>query len=228
MSQRRYRDDEVREIFELATTDKTSEPPTASPREGLTLAEMQSIGQEVGLAPDVVARAAAAFEAGAPRDLRTSWGVPIEVGLTVPLPRAPTDLEWEQLVSELRETFHARGKITTLGGLREWRNGNLHAAVEPTEAGYRLRLGTLKSSAARLNTTGAISVVASSAVLASLALSGNLGPGHVAALLAPVLMGSLGIGALLSNRIRLPQWARRRDEQMKHIAARIRSIMGIK
>lgn len=229
MTQRRYRDDEVREISGLATTEKISDPPSSSTANGLTLAEIQSIGLEVGLESDVVARAAAALDARAPQHWRKSWGMPIEVGLTVPLPRSLADLEWEQLVAELRTTFRATGKITTHGGLREWTNGNLHASVEPIEAGYRLRLGTLKGDAAGVNALGAAGIVASTVVFGSLLVSGDLVSGNLlAALLKPIILGAAGIGAFAANWFRLPRWARQRDEQMNHIAARLRSIMGMR
>ena len=90
--ERRYRDEEVREVFELATRRGVSELPVRSETDGLTLADLQDIGREVGLEPTVVAQAAAALEARAPTALqRTSLGMPIEVGRTVVLPRPLTD-----------------------------------------------------------------------------------------------------------------------------------------
>ena len=118
--------------------------------EGLTLAELQAIGHEVGLPPERIFEAASALDRR--REVppsRTSLGVPISVGLTVDLPRAPTDREWDMLVAELRTTFRARGRVESTGGSRQWVNGNLHAYVEPTQSGYRLRMGTLKGNASR-------------------------------------------------------------------------------
>ena len=89
-----------------------------------------------------------------------AWLV-IEVGLMLPLARAVTDHEWEQLVAELRATFRAKGRITTHGNLREWSNGNLSAAIEPTETGYRLRLGTLKGDAIGINAMAATGMAGS-------------------------------------------------------------------
>ena len=138
MTERRYNDDEVRKIFGLATRPDTSKPAVPTTTSGLTLAEIQSIGLEVGLQPDAVARAATSLDTAPAHNLRTSWGMPVEVARTVSLPRTITDHEWEQLVGELRTTFRANGKITTHGSLKQWRNGNLHVSVEPTENGARL------------------------------------------------------------------------------------------
>lgn len=226
MTERRYREEEVRRIFGLAT-QKAAETSPSSPANGLTLAEMQNIGLEVGLHPDAVARAAALYEERTPQLVRKSMGVPVEVGRTVALERALTDHEWDQLVAELRHTFQAKGKSTMQGGLREWRNGNLHASIEPTESGYRLRMGTVKGDAAGMNALGASGIVASVVTLVSLALSQDLAA-DPDVLLGPVMFATAGIGVLISNWVRLPRWAQRRAQQMNHIAARIRSIMAVK
>ena len=47
--ERRYSEDEIRKIVETATTRASERSPT--PSDGLTLAEVQMIGQEVGLSP---------------------------------------------------------------------------------------------------------------------------------------------------------------------------------
>jgi hypothetical protein len=221
MPERRYREDEVREIFELATSRKALGAGSPTAADGLTLADIQSIGREVGLEPGLVARAAAILDTRLTRPMRRSWGMRIEVGRVVPLPRALSDREWERLVAELRSTFRARGQVTDHGGLREWANGNLHAQVEPTEDAYRLRLGTLKGDAAGVNALGATGVVAGAIVFGSIAASGGLPD----AVLAPALIAASGIGAFLANLLRLPRWARQREAQMDHIADVVRSMI---
>ncbi|HEX6065274.1 MAG TPA: hypothetical protein VFZ04_13680, partial [Longimicrobiales bacterium] len=103
MNDRKYREDEVRKIFKLATTERVANGP-APTSEGLTLAEIQSIGREVGVDSDVIARAAASLDATALEHKRTAFGAPVEVGRIVPLARAMTDHEWEQTVALLRST----------------------------------------------------------------------------------------------------------------------------
>ncbi|CAN5738564.1 hypothetical protein BH23GEM9_BH23GEM9_32100 [soil metagenome] len=218
---RRYREDEVREIFGLAAQPGNASPPVSVPK-GLTLADIQEIGLEVGLEPAVIARAAASLDArGTKLPRRTSLGMPIEVGRIVPLPRALTDLEWERLVAELRSTFGARGKVTSLGGLREWANGNLHACIEPTEAGYRLRLGTVKGDAITLNILGATGLATGAITFGAILAGGGLQE----AFFVPVMFGASGVAAFLSNLLRLPRWTQQREQQMEHIASRIGSIM---
>lgn len=218
--QRTYDDDEVREIFAAAARRELANPqPTAAP--GLTLAELQDIGREAGLDAADVARAAAALEARALQvPTRTSLGMPIEVIRVVPLPRAPKDTEWEQLVGELRATFRARGRVASQGGLREWANGNLHACVEPSGNGYRLRLGTVKGEARTLNAMAGAGFLAGAVGLAS-ALAG----GAPQDLIPPAFIAASSIAAFGANVLRLPRWADTRRRQMDFIAARIAAIM---
>jgi hypothetical protein len=222
MTQRRYGDDEVREIFELASQRDGGAMPVRSSAEGLTLDDLQDIGREVGLAPTAVAEAAAALEmrTSMPPQKR-SLGMPIEVCRIVALARPPTDSEWEQLVAELRATFGARGRVSSQGGLREWVNGNLHACIEPAEVGYRLRLGTRKSDAATLNALGATGVVTGAIAFGALLMSGGLQE----ALFVPWMISASGVAAVFANVLRLPQWRREREEQMNHIAATVAAIM---
>ena len=222
MTNRRYTEAEVREIFELATRNRSREPASVPASQGLTLSDMQEIAQEVGLAPSDVTRAAAALDArGARAPRRTSLGMPISVGRTVPLPRALTDHEWDQLVAELRSTFQARGKVSSQGALREWTNGNLHAMVEPTATGYRLRLGTLKSDGVGWNALGIVTVAAGAALTAAGLVFGGLSDMAV----APAVLGGSGTLALLSNALRLPRWARTREQQMQRIANKVTAMM---
>jgi hypothetical protein len=221
--QRRYHDDEVREIFGRASDRQHADPPPHGDPAGLTLAEIQSIGLEVGLEPTVVARAAASLDVGAARlPQRTSLGMPIEVRRIVPLPRDLTDAEWAQLVAELRATFGARGRVASQPEFREWVNGNLHALVEPAEGGYRLRLGTVKGDASTLNFIGAAGLGAGAIAFGSAVLSAGI---SVDALFAPVMIGAAGTAAFLANMLRLPRWARQRERQMDYIADRVRTIV---
>jgi hypothetical protein len=221
--ERRYGEKEVAEIFEAAASPRASGGRALTSAEGLTLGELQAIGAEVGIAPERIADAAAALDLrpeAAPRR-RTYLGMPISVGRTVDLPRAPTDREWELLLAELRETFGAHGKDKSGGGLRAWTNGNLHAYVEPTEAGHRLRLGTLKGNSVALGRLGIAGLVVGLLMLAVLLLTGA----PTDDLEMAALFALMGAAALAINALRLPRWAHEREEQMEYIAARARTLI---
>jgi hypothetical protein len=220
--ERRYGDEEVARIFETAASPQAPGSPTSASGSGFSLAELQAIGAEVGIGPERIAYAAATLEVrghAAPR--RTQLGVPVAVGRTVDLPRTPTDREWELLLAELRETFGAHGKDVSRGELRAWRNGNLHAYVEPTEAGQRLRLGTVKGDAVSIRWLGTAGVLAGLAMLVFALLFGEGSDGVEMAL----LFAAMGIFALAVNALRLPRWAQEREEQMEYIATRAHALM---
>ena len=217
----RYREDEVREIFERAATAAEGRALTTT-RDGFTLAELQAIGRDVGIDPGRIADAAAALEVrrGAlPR--QTLLGMPVSVGRTVSLSRAPTDHEWEQLVAVLRETFHAAGKVRVEGGLRQWTNGNLGAFVEREDDGWRLRLRTRREDAAPYMNVGIAGVAVGIAIALFMVLTGTVTDDILGALI--LFMG--GLGFLGYNAIRLPAWAAERERQMEHVAERMRALL---
>jgi hypothetical protein len=212
--ERRYQEHEVRQILDLAIGPEgaPAEPfPTA---EGLTLLELQDIGREVGLPTNRITQAIAAFEGrgeSVPRG--TTLGLPTSVGSIVALPRNPSDREWERLVAELRTTFGAKGELTSHGGLREWSHGTLHAFIEPTETGHRLRLAD-----SMLGAVGGIAVggfFMAFSLLILIVLLGKDDPGFRFAV--PAFFSSIG-GVLIGGSVRaLPRWAREQEKRMEDI-----------
>jgi hypothetical protein len=220
--ERRYREEEVSEILDLASRDEALAAEAPSGRD-LALSEIQDIGREVGLDPGDIARAAAVVDARTevlPR--RTSVGMPVSVGRIVELDRALTEGEWEALVSELRQTFDATGEVAPHGGIRRWANGNLEAFLEPYASGHRLRIRTRKGGAIALNWIGVASL-ALGLVLTALAGSSTNPPELV---LPVLLLGTVGIGSLLWNWLRLPGWAQEREGQMEYIAETARGLQS--
>jgi hypothetical protein len=221
--ERRYGEEEVRRIFGLASKAQEEERPALSSGDGLTLAELTEIGREVGLEPERISAAAASLDVrGSSLPRRKVLGMPIGVGRTVELPRAPTDHEWQLLVAELRATFDARGKVTSQGGILEWTNGNLHAYVEPTESGHRLRLRTLKGSAMTMNVLGGVALSLSVVVLVVGALTGQLADELSSAL----IFATAAAAVFASNAVTLPRWADEREGQMEHIARTARALLS--
>lgn len=215
MTERRYGDDEVREIFSLATTGEAREQALPVESDGFTLAELQRIGAEAGIDPARVAQAAASMTTrGTVAPIARMFGMPVGVSRVVALPRAPTDREWEQLVSRLRTVFAAQGQFSTLGGLREWSNGNLHVSIEPAENGAQMRLSTRNEGMVAVNglaaVFGAMSLFTSAMALAT----GK--PEKVLFTLGT--FGSMSLIAFVANFIRGPRWVRERDAQFAALA----------
>ncbi len=221
MPERRFNDAEVAAILERAAEAQhtsSRQLPSGEAGEGMTLAELQAIGSEVGIDSRLVARAAHALDKGRRSTSRRFLGLPIGVGCTVDLGRKLSDDEWERLVVDLRETFDARGNIRQEGSLRQWTNGNLQALLEPTSTGHRLRLRTVKGDAVTWITGGLFSVGVSAAGYVALALRGVGDAGNMTGLAFLSLMGVMMFGA---GALRLPGWARLRRKQMEDIAERL-------
>ena len=58
MAERRYNDKEIAAIFRAAAETPPGAQREVPEDEGLTLADLQAIGREVGMAPDAIAHAA--------------------------------------------------------------------------------------------------------------------------------------------------------------------------
>ena len=219
MSERRYNDEEVAAVFERAAEDRQGAPRQATSGSGMTLAELQEIGREVGISPEAIAQAAGLLDHAGPPSSRTYFGLPIGVGRTVDLGRLLTEAEWERLVVDLRETFDARGNVRSDGSFRQWTNGNLQALLEPTPTGHRLRLQTIKGDARTMMTAGLVILVMAAVTLISTGLAGGLGEAG-----SIVRIASLsGLGLLLGSigALQLPKWARQRGLQMDGVVSRL-------
>jgi len=220
MAERRYNDKEIAAIFRAASEQEPDSPQRQVARdEGLTLAELQAIGGEVGISSDAVAHAARAVDVRLDAPSRTFLGLPIGVARTVNLHRRLTDEEWERLVVQLREVFNARGRTRSEGSLRQWTNGNLQVLLEPTETGHRLRFGTLHGGA-RASIGAGIAVLG---ITATVVISSAVGGTLNAAVPGIALLFAAGVGMIASGALRLPRWARLRERQMEALAARITS-----
>jgi hypothetical protein len=217
MPERRFTDAEVAEIFQRATEVQAPQRSALTSTDGMTLAELQEIGREAGIAPDAVAIAARSLVDAGVQTGRTLLGFPIGVGRTVDLERKISDQEWEQIVVDLRQTFDARGRVRQEGSFHQWTNGNLQALLEPTPTGHRLRLKTFNANARNMMMTG-LTVAGVAAAVAIGRLVAGAGVRRPGEYLAIVVAGAavFAIGAL-----RLPAWARLRQQQMKDVISRV-------
>lgn len=218
MLDRRYSDEDARRILALAADTETAVSAAAS--DSWTLEELQRAGAEAGLAPSSIAAAALSIERKAPADARL-LGLPVAVSRAVPLPRTMTDADWQQLVSQLRATFDAEGRVRVIGERREWRVGNLRVTHEPTGDGALLDLRTLKGDAMVLVRTGA--VILAAAAIGAVVLVGRQDMSGLAAI---VLVGATGLASIVMGAARLPAWASARTRQFASLADYARRLVG--
>lgn len=219
MAERRYTEEEVTAIFARATEVQAATPRQLPPTEGMSLVELQAIGREAGIAPELVAEAARTLDRSPEPRVPTFLGLPLGVAHTVELGRRLSDDEWERFVVQLRETFDARGKIFVEGSLRSWTNGNLNVLVEPSDDGDRVRFRTIRSQARPFMAVG-LGMIGASAVtvIAVVATGGASLPAALSDVTGMVLMG---VGLLAAGSLQLPSWARTRREQMQRLGAKL-------
>src|SRR4051812_44504493 len=215
MTDRRFNEDEVAAILRQATELQQMPDRQLPSGEGMTLAELQDIGRQVGIAPEVVAKAATSLDRVGRATSRRFLGLTIGVGRTVDLGRKLSDDEWERLVVDLRETFDARGRVKEEGAFRQWTNGMLQVLVEPTVSGHRVRLSTLKSEARTLMTTGALMFGAAVAMEIAALLGASVSTGSA------VQLAASGAALFVFPAIRLPRWSQTRRAQMEEVAGRL-------
>jgi hypothetical protein len=222
MSDRRYDEEEVAQIFERATEAQEVAVRRSHLGEGFTLAELQEIGAGAGIAPELVARAARSLEVEGASKGRRLLGLPIGVAHTVELARPLSEEEWQHLIVDLRETFDARGRLSGEGAFKQWTNGNLEVLLEPMPTGQRLRMRTLKRNAVGMLGSGLVLLVIAAVSAVDMTLSGELAQ-RLSGLLT--LLG-VGGGLVGFNAIQLPAWARLRRRQMQEIGERITDALA--
>ena len=224
---RRFDEAEIARILELAsreavrlTEGQSDDTNDASPR-GLTLAQLQQVGAEAGIPADALARAAAAVVRGdaTPTTIRQALGIPYAVSRTIDLGRPVSDMAWDRTVVHLRELFEARGQVIREGSLREWRNGNLRAVLEPTPRGHRLRLTTRRD----YGGMPALRLLAVVLAGAAAALGVWLDTPQASALAGVAF--AIGGVSLFRNLVALPAWARLRARQFQALGPEIAALV---
>ena len=210
--ERRLSESEVDAVLRRAADDTASG--------GLTVAQVRSIAEDVGLSPEAVQRALAASAGGLlrPATVQRQFGVPVAVAKEVTLPGALSESSWAVFVSACRSTFSARGQERVEGGVRVWRNGHLRIALEPTPDGPRLRFSTRRIVAPQSLTLGGLGALMSATMLAAGA-SGR--PALMAAAVVPALMS---VGAFVWPFLRQPAWVREREAQFDALAQEATSL----
>lgn len=223
---RRYSEQEITRIFKQATKAQETAQRHLSDGEGLTLAELQEIGNEAGITSEFIARAAAAMDRTLPTPPpKTYLGSTVSVQRTVELPGALSDDQWDRLVVDLRETFNAAGAVGREGSLRQWRNGNLHVLVEPTESGHRLSFRTLNENLRMVMGTGLGFFLTGMLLILMLAVTGDFAV-ELANTIAVSAFAAAGLGGIGYAAYRLPRWAKLRGQQMEAIASRAAARMA--
>lgn len=218
-SERRYSESEIAAIFRQAAEAQEMAQQRVSHHEGLSLEELKEIGQEAGITSEFIVRAAARIDRQVENrpDIRL-FGLPVGVERTATLPGEFTDSDWQRLVLDLQQTFHASGKTREDDAVRQWRNGNLHAVVGRGDDGQRLHLRTRKGDAGTFLWGGIAALFLGMMVMLSPMISGGTWVFNEA--FGGMIITLFGLALLGHTAYRLPRWARERAEQMEGIISR--------
>jgi hypothetical protein len=214
MPERRFNGEEIAEILQLATSGESLSAPVPA-REGLTLSELQAIGNEVGIPPRQMAEAAHALMVRSPAPLPGPiLGMPRAVSQTVPLPRGLSEEGWNRLVVQLRETFGGAGEVEVQGSLRSWKHGDVEVHLEPASSGSRIRMLARRGDAVAYLSLGGFLLIMGAGLLAFASVTGEA----LAVQIASGVIAALGAGQISWGKWALPRWGRLRGSQLQQVA----------
>ncbi len=224
--ERRFSEEEVREIITRATEEMPGAPPaTRSASEGLTLRELKDIGSEVGISPERIEQAATGLVAVSRTAPPAKFlGLPEAVSHVVEIPRPLSEPEWARVVADARETFDALGEMQGSGHTHAWRNGNLQVVMEPSPDGeYRVRMQTKKGDARAGPAMGVFSLAFAVLFVVLMAVRGDV---EAVPIVISSLLGLMGVGAWAATAYQLPRWAAERQAQMEGIGERVKLLVA--
>jgi len=127
---RKYSREEIQEIFRRAA-ERQSNKREAD--DGLTLNELQKIGDESGIPPEYIAAAARDLDRPAreqapvdeepetPRGVERFYGMKASARIEQTVPGRVGDEAWADIVRVLESVFQNKGEVSEAGPLREWR-----------------------------------------------------------------------------------------------------------
>jgi hypothetical protein len=120
---RRYGETEVARILRRATELQQEEPVLARGREGLSLAELEEIGAEVGIDPQFLRRAAVELDstAGEPSGWARVLGERVTLLQETVVPGELGEGGFERLVPVIQEVAEDFGQASLLGRTLTWR-----------------------------------------------------------------------------------------------------------
>ena len=222
---RTFSEKEIAAIFKTAAEKQERLQNQRGTSDGLTLEELQDIGRDSGLTPELIAEAAASLDRHIESEPQpTLLGLPVGVARTVRLTGRLTDENWAGLVAQMRRVFSAHGKLEEMGGLRSWRNGNLQISVESGANGDVLHMRTKKGDAQGRIIVSLGMLLLSFFVIGEATWGSGTDPYSLKVLVISMAILA-GLGVFSMPVFRLPQWASRRSSQMDDLADRAEKMV---
>ena len=119
IDERRFSDREIREILKKAVEKAPSRALVKS--EGLSLAELQSIGQEVGIDPSRIEDAARAVALSGGKNANPLFGAPTVYHIERKVPGGVDPEDTPEILSLIRRVMGRQGEVDDIHGSLEWK-----------------------------------------------------------------------------------------------------------
>lgn len=117
----RFSEEEIQKILaRAAQRQERADSAHDGPHTGLSLARLQEVAADVGIAPAHVEAAAREVVLHRDKSSGTVAGLPREVRALRSLPGTIKDAQWERMVAEFRKIFKKNGIPSQFGEVREW------------------------------------------------------------------------------------------------------------
>ena len=113
-----YSEKEIGAILKRAAELSLEQPGTNA--SGLSIEELQHIGQEAGLDPDLILRAAADLQRDRPDQEPNMFGGPVSYANEFVLEGEIDHATWEEMIAGIRGTFKEPGVVSTRENVFEW------------------------------------------------------------------------------------------------------------
>lgn len=113
-----YNEKEIGAILKRAAEMSQDESgPNAA---GLSIEELQQVGSEAGLDPDLILRAAAEMQQSSPKRQKNFFGGPVSYSNDFVLDGEIDAATWEEMISSIRGSFKDPGVVSTRENVYEW------------------------------------------------------------------------------------------------------------
>ena len=189
--ERRFTDQEIREILKKAVERAPSR--ALARREGLSLAELKAIGEEVGIDPDRLEDAARTVALGRTRQPNALVGGPTVLNFERRVDREFDPKDTPDILKVIRKTMGVQGEVDEIHGSLEWRAegdmGARYVTLSPREGTTTVTSSANLSNAAVLTylPAGIVGTIASMVGLIKFVQDGALIGLVVALTVLPVL-----------------------------------------
>lgn len=189
----------LRRATELQESAKTTDPT------GLTFEELQLIAAEAGIDPQFMAAAISELEIEEEKDDQFHWlGAPLSISLERVVEGEVSEIQWEEMVNQIRSTFNLVGASGMVGRSREWTHDSKDRQVQVTvtsrEGQSKLRIFARFPQLAAAIFVGVMSGMF--AIILGVGAAMELAPGpHIAFLIASLGVLFMGLRFIYSQLI---------------------------